>query len=335
MLSNCPYLRDIPIEDFISYLDVEHFLKLKGSDTFSEEGNRGQIILKILIAKTIFKIQKNIPSKILSLYDKFCSSLHETDKVISFNYDTLIENSLERVGKPFRLFPQRLKSVNNHYGVVDTDIKEVVLLKMHGSINWFDKTRYNKICEMRKREGIPNPYNIRGNIFSNFNLLDMKKLLKGNFFKDSPLNNIYISNNLNEYFDTQTLLLNPPLIISPSFSKMVYLNPIKSFWDSFNEAGIFNRSLNIIGFSFPSHDKYLMQALVNIVINFQKYNQFNDLDIGKKHMLRVIDFQKDKQTKRKFQRKLKFIDWRSSIFLNNGFDKNAVNEIFNSKIQPD
>ena len=69
-------LEDIEIEDFISYLDVEHFLRLKGGDTFSEEGNRGQIILKVLIAKIIFKIQKNIPSKVLSLYDKFCSSLH-------------------------------------------------------------------------------------------------------------------------------------------------------------------------------------------------------------------------------------------------------------------
>ncbi len=324
-------LEDIEIEDFISYLDVEHFLKLKGSDTFSEEGNRGQIILKVLIAKTIFKIQNNIHPNVLKLYDEFCSSLHETDIIISFNYDTLIEDSLARIGKSFRLFPQRFKSVNDSDGIVDSNTKEIVLLKMHGSINWFDKTRYNKIYSMYKKNRIPNPHVVKGNVFSNANLLNMNKILKGDFFKDSPLQNVYILNNLDEYFNTQVLLLNPPLIISPSFSKIVYLNPIKNFWDSFYEAGAFNRSLNIIGFSFPSHDKYLMQAIVRIVINFQKYNQFNDLNVGKKykkHKLRVIDFQKDEKTKNRFQKKLKFIDWDSSIFLVNGFNKEAICNIF-------
>ena len=327
-------LENIEIEDFISYLDIEHFLNLRGKDTFSEEGNKGQIILKVLIAKTIFQIQKNIPDRILKLYDKFCSSLHETDIIISFNYDTIIENSLTRISKPFRLFPHRFKSIDEGGGIIDSDIKEVVLLKMHGSINWFDKTCYNMICDMYKRREIPNPHVVRGNIFSNASLLNMYKILKGPFFKDSPLQNVYVSNHLDEYFNTQILLLNPPLIISPSFSKMVYLNPIKSFWDSFYQAGVFNRSLTVIGFSFPRHDRYLMQVVVKIILNFQKHNQFNNFykeKKYKKHKLIVVDLQKDEQAKEAFQNKLQFIDWNASIFLTNGFNNSSISKIFDSE----
>ena len=318
------------MEDFISYLDVEHFLELRGSDTFSSEGNKSQIILKNLIAKVIFKLQKNMSSEALKLYDKFCSSLHETDIIISFNYDTLIEDSLYRINKPFRLFPYRFKSVSDSGGI------EVVLLKMHGSINWFDKTCYNEMYEAGKRGGGKNPYNAPGNIFSNPARFHIKKLLKGPFFKGSPLNDIYVLNNLEEYFNAGGffLLSNSPLIISPSFVKTAYLNPIKSFWEGFNNMGALNRSLNIIGFSFPTHDKYLLQPLVNTAVNFQSYNKFNQLHIAKKYKkqkMRVIDLQKNEKSKADFQKKLQFIDWEDSIFLSDGFGKKAIHEIFSSE----
>ena len=323
-------IEDIDIEDLISYLDIEHFLELKGKDTFSEAGNRGQIILKVLIAKIIFQIQQIIPSEKLKLYDDFCLSLHETDIIISFNYDTLIEDSLKRVGKEYRLFPDRLKYENGSF-FIDTEVEEVVLLKMHGSINWFDKTSYDKICDYRKENNVPDPYNVRGQIFSQPKLLDIKKLLKGEYFKDDPLQNLYIVNNLYEYFRTQILLFNPPLIISPSFSKMVYLNPIKSFWNSFNQAGAFNSSLNIIGFSFPIHDQYLMQPISRVIMNFQKYSQYNSMDVArmhKKHKLRVIDLQQGEQAEKQFKEKLSFINWDDTDFISDGFNKNAVDRIF-------
>ena len=323
-------IEDIDIEDLISYLDIEHFLELKGKDTFSEAGNRGQIILKVLIAKIIFQIQQIIPSEKLKLYDDFCSSLHETDIIISFNYDTLIEDSLKRVGKEYRLFPDRLKYENGSF-FIDTEVEEVALLKMHGSINWFDKTSYDNICDDRKKNKVPDPHNVRGKIFSNPKLLNIEKLLKGEFFKDDPLQNLHIVNNMYNYFKTQMPLFNPPLIISPSFSKMVYLNPIKSFWNSFNQAGAFNSSLNIIGFSFPIHDQYLMQPISKVIMNFQKNSQYNSMDVArmhKKHKLRVIDLPKDEQAEKQFKERLSFINWDDTEFISDGFNKNAVDRIF-------
>src|SRR5205085_9868672 len=40
----------INFEEFISYLDVEHFLQLKGSDHWSAEGNLSQLVVRNLIA---------------------------------------------------------------------------------------------------------------------------------------------------------------------------------------------------------------------------------------------------------------------------------------------
>ena len=315
-------VEDIEIEDLISYLDVEHFLRLKGNDTFSEEGNRGQIILKNLIAKVIFKVQKSISSEALELYDNFCSFLHETDVIINFNYDTLIENSLERVNKPFRLY---------HSTETKEEIKKICLLKIHGSINWFDKTYYNKSCDILKQNGSNDPYNVYGQIFSDPTLFKIEQLLKEPAYDDNPLNNVYVLNNLNTYFEKQDLLSGPPLIISPSFFKLVYLNRIKSFWDSFNITGIFNSSLNIIGYSFPVHDRYLIQPISKAIINFQEHSEFANLNIGreyKKHKLKIIDYKKDKSSITKFQERLKFINWNDSIFFSNGFNENAIHEIF-------
>src|SRR5256885_1817079 len=41
----------INLEDLISYLDIEHYLRLKGSDTWSDEGNKSQILIRNLICK--------------------------------------------------------------------------------------------------------------------------------------------------------------------------------------------------------------------------------------------------------------------------------------------
>ena len=307
-------IEKINIEDFISYLDIEHFLKLERD--FSVEGNRSQNILRILIAKVIFEAQQNISSKNLKLYDDFCSSLHETDKIISFNYDTLIEESLRRVGKEFRLFLTEEKTV---------------LLKMHGSINWFDKTSYDDICDCRKKYRTPNPDHVRGNVFSDPDLFGIEKLLQGPSYEEDSLNKVYTLKNLDIYFDKHMNFLQPPLIISPSFSKIVYLNPIKSFWNSFNQEGAFNSSLNIIGFSFPTHDQYLMQPISKTIMNFQRNSQYNSMDVARiheKHKLRVIDFQQGEQAEKQFKEKFSFINWDDTDFIRNGFNKNAVDRIF-------
>src|SRR5688500_5815531 len=37
---------DVNFEEFLSFLDIEHFLGLRGKDTWSKEGNETQVLVK-------------------------------------------------------------------------------------------------------------------------------------------------------------------------------------------------------------------------------------------------------------------------------------------------
>jgi hypothetical protein len=47
----------VDFEDFMRFLDVEHYLGLRGGDTWSEDGNEGTIVTKFLIGRTHLPIE--------------------------------------------------------------------------------------------------------------------------------------------------------------------------------------------------------------------------------------------------------------------------------------
>ncbi len=92
---------EINFEEFISYLDIEHYLDLKGKDTWSSEGNKSQIVIRNLIAKTLFEKMSSMDGKDFTLYKSFVQNLDAGDIIITFNYDTIIEKCLEMESKPY------------------------------------------------------------------------------------------------------------------------------------------------------------------------------------------------------------------------------------------
>src|SRR5262249_24607735 len=93
----------VDFEDFMRFLDVEHYLGLRGGDTWSEDGNEGTIVTKFLIGEilaTYVNRLKDVPG----LYLDFARRLEPHDIVVTFNYDTLLERALDAIGKPYRLF---------------------------------------------------------------------------------------------------------------------------------------------------------------------------------------------------------------------------------------
>ncbi len=125
---------DIDFEDFMSFLDIEHFLKLRGNDHWSEEGNRSQIVVRNLIALVLHEAQKNMFPEGWELYEEWARSLGSNDQIVTFNYDTIVEAALHRTERPFR----RTASYDS-----DLESKEIMLLRMHGSIDWFDIGPYD------------------------------------------------------------------------------------------------------------------------------------------------------------------------------------------------
>jgi hypothetical protein len=314
----------INLEDFISYLDIEHFLGLKGGDTWSEEGNRCQILIRNLIAQLLNERLNKIDKDTMDLYLKFSEKLDPTDYIITFNYDTLLETCLEKLGKPYRLFPLRFKEISTYYNTIKKDECEIVILKMHGSIDWFDISPFDRLYNYSKDE--EQYFKPKHLIFNNPVLYHPEKIISGSYNRKSPLNNIYRVKNLENYFASTSMVIESPMIISPSYSKMVYINPLREFWFGLDSAGSFNKKVSIIGFSLPEHDDYVRQPIYNLINNFQNYKI--NIELFKKKKLTVIDYQKTKTDIKKFKRNYRFINWRKTTVCFNGFSESSIDLSF-------
>ena len=74
----------INFEEVLGYLDVEHYLGLRGKDTWSKDGNEGQVVVKTLIGEILSQYMpstKDVPE----LYLDFASRLQPSDYILTFN----------------------------------------------------------------------------------------------------------------------------------------------------------------------------------------------------------------------------------------------------------
>jgi len=311
----------INFEEFISYLDIEHYLKLEGSDHWSDEGNKSQMAIRNLIALVLHTHEQRITNEQFSLYENFVEKLEPNDWIITFNYDTILEKALEKKKIPFRLFPYRYKKE----AIISTDPKdEVVVLKMHGSINWFDKTYFDQIARYFKShyKEVISPPNI---IFNHPEIFHLERLVDSPNYDDSPLSKIYVLKNLDDYFYQNSFLLQVPLIISPSYNKLVYLNPLREFWRGFNQMGSFEKRVTIIGFSLPNHDEYIRQPLYQLIRNFQYYKSIE------KYNLKMIDYKKDEKSIKDYKKKYRFVNHKKTDYFFDGFCNESLDSIFENQ----
>jgi hypothetical protein len=75
------------------------------------------------LAEVIFDKQQ-ASSKTTNVIPQFAAFLRANDTIVTFNYDTLVEQALKQAEKPW------------HYGFKTRNGQGVQILKMHGSINW-------------------------------------------------------------------------------------------------------------------------------------------------------------------------------------------------------
>ena len=75
---------EVNFEDFMAFLDVEHYFGLRGSDTWSEDGNEGQVVVKTLIGEILTERTPPI-GKLPDLYIRFAELLQPDDYVLTFN----------------------------------------------------------------------------------------------------------------------------------------------------------------------------------------------------------------------------------------------------------
>jgi hypothetical protein len=154
--------------------------------------------------------QKAIPQ----LYLNFVRKLQPGDKILTFNYDLLLEHALEVAGVPFRLFRGRVGTLG--WGSPD----EVEVYKLHGSIDWFDRRSYTeREAEWKARglaEGPKHP------IFNSPRQLKITPLIDGGSYQDDPLRETYRVIDFQRFYSDPPWFLAVPKIINPSTAKVIF-----------------------------------------------------------------------------------------------------------------
>ena len=157
------------------FLDIEHYLGLRGGKTWSEDGNESTVLTKILIGSILAR-HVNALDDVPELYLKFAKRLQPRDTIITFNYDTLLERALDAIKKPYRLFSKRFEKIHDLHNVVDDSRDEVIILKVHGSIDWFDRFSFEWLTAFHQQHKLPPP---KDAIFSREEELGLERLVDG------------------------------------------------------------------------------------------------------------------------------------------------------------
>jgi hypothetical protein len=313
----------VDFEDFMRFLDVEHYLGLRSGDTWSEDGNEGTVVTKFLIG-SILASHVNALQDVPDLYLQFAKRIRPRDTIITFNYDTLLERALDAVGQSYRLFSSRFKSVTEFGGIVDVNRDEVVILKVHGSIDWFDRSRFERRLAWHEEQGAPPPDDI---IFSHEADLGLERLVDGPRHDTDPLRNVYRAKNLKALYAKDLLFMATPRILPPSAAKLVYPNSMHDFWQGMGTAGYYNYGMAIIGFSQPVQDDYARQILYELVTNYQ-YN-WDSHEFGqKKTPLAIVDFFPDAAGEARLRERYRFVDWSRADVTGEGFSVASLDKIF-------
>jgi hypothetical protein len=160
------------------------------------------------------------------LYLKFVEKLQPYDRIITFNYDILLERAFEVVGKPFCLAPMRYAEVLRSFAVPDESAyDEIKILKLHGSIDWFDKKHYRLRQEDARDTGHPD-FVPDDPIFNSSRNLRTVPRVAGPRFDDDPLREVHRVLDIERLYADPPWFLATPTLIAPSTAKLVYSPPI-------------------------------------------------------------------------------------------------------------
>ena len=249
--------------------------------------------------------------------------LQPNDLILTFNYDVLLERALERIGKPFRLFPNRYTAVRDYYGEVDSERQEVILLKVHGSIDWFDRRRFLERIAARERSGLSAPPD--DPIFGRTDV-HTETLVDGPRFPNDPLREMHRVREVELVYQKLPLFVAAPWLLTPSSIKVIYA--IKDFWHGLGGAGALNLGMAIIGFSLPQHDEYARQVLCRMVRNYQRVYWDESILGLRKSPLVLVDHRPDGASRDEYCKRYRFVDWDKATCCFEGFSEGTLPHIF-------
>jgi len=320
---------NIDFEEFLGYLDIEHYLRLRGTQTWSEDGNESQVIVKTAIGQILMEATPPC-DELPKLYLDFAKELEPHDVVLTFNYDIILERALEAEKKPFRRFPNRYAQAAPEGFSIDTEKEddEIAIFKMHGSVDWFDRSSYSYLEDSYREGGFPEkPPDA---VFGPESNAEPVPLLEGDQPSDDPLRHIYRAINVDPLYDSHKLL-SPggpvPWLLTPSKEKILYAYKLKGFWEGMGREGGWTLGLVIIGYSLPKHDAYVLQGLFSLITNYQN-SWWDEEFLGpggmRKQPVILVDYRPDMHEAEEYRNRYRFVDEQKAKFHFGGFNDEAL-----------
>ena len=325
----------VDVEAFAEYLDNRHYLGMLGSDTWSEQGNRDQLLLRWGIGGALYEQTPQGPA-IPSAYLRFAAGLRPMDLVVTFNYDLLLERSLEYVGIPYRRFPFRPDSFQTTADDLGSslDYSEVVLLKLHGSIDWVDERPYKNMIADWIDDGQLDvaKYICRSDIaFGSQATITQHPLVDGH--GGDLTSSIRVIESLDEYYsESRFAIEHPPLILAPSRAKLLYGDPLRFLWRGLGHGSERVGGVIIVGYSIPPADRYSRQMLYNLVSGYEHALRTPAARVGRVSRIQVVNYQPSDSLESEFWQAYRFFPRDLTDFILSGFDEEAAATIVNPPI---
>jgi hypothetical protein len=297
--------RSFDLEEFGAWLDWEHILRLRGSDTFGTHGNEAGLQYRWAIGKVLYDLT---PATVPDVYLDFASKLTVSDRILTLNYDLLIERSLEAVGLPYRRFPFRLSEVYEDTADVDIDHpRELVLSKLHGSLDW----TYRDDSDTR-------------------NPIVTNPLTEGPRFSSDPLLNVEVidATHLAAYYaDSRNWLRHPSILMPPSTAKPLASSELVPLWDGVGNFSYMLGGFTVIGCSLPPGDPYVLQLVHHIATDYVAGREKGGNAWPQRRMT-VVDLRSTPGEADELRTRFRFMDQLHTDFVLDGFTQRSLEQIF-------
>lgn len=255
----------VDLEQVLAFSHLRHHLRLLGSDEYSAHGSRSVVAARKLIQRILINRTPPTPPP---LYQQFCNQLCHNDVVLTFNYDTLMEQSFDFIGKQYSLTPEWWIEQDER----ELDFQHVDLLKLHGSIDWYDRKYHDDAMQWYKEEGYEVPDG--DPIFGPNPIVDLESLNKGRVGPDLGkriLNRVFRVRDHADHFplDETPFSHVVPFILPVAHGKLLGYDPILDLWENLLRTMDSYSSIIIIGYSMPPHDGHAYETLGKLCIDYQ------------------------------------------------------------------
>ncbi len=262
--------KELNLESVLAYSHRKHFLRLIGSDEYFDHGSRSIVATRYAVQSILTeRLQQETPL----LYKEFASMLTPNDTILTFNYDTLLEKTMEELNIPYSLTPEWWLNKKVKESGDQSKQKYVDVIKLHGSIDWYDRRYYDQKRKYFSSQNIEVPD--EDPLFGPNKTVPTEPLSNGSATNDlgaNLLNNIFRVPNHSKYFPFAPSWKVVPFLLPPAYDKLLGSKPIRDLWQNMHRTLDSYSTIVIIGYSMPEYDGYAYEALGHLLINYQEGN---------------------------------------------------------------